>query len=90
MSQVGPVELRQHLWDGVHSAASIVRSEPSTTAAVEDRVEISQEARELSEQGEISEIRFNKVLQLRAAIERGDYITPEKLDEALRSAIEDL
>lgn len=45
----------------------------------QDQVEISEAAQLLSKMSEIPEIRTNKVEQVRQAILRGDYETPDKI-----------
>ena len=55
-----------------------------------DRVEISQIARLMSEVSSLPEVRAEKIVQVRAQIEAGTYITPEKLDIAVERMLEDL
>ena len=55
-----------------------------------DRVEISPIARLMSEISALPEIRADKVAQVRAEIQAGTYITPEKLDIAIDRLLEDI
>lgn len=55
-----------------------------------DRVEISQIARLMSEVTLLPEVQAEKIAQVRAQIEAGTYITPEKMDIALDRLLEDL
>ena len=55
-----------------------------------DRVEISQIARLMSEVSSLPEVRAEKIVQVRAEIEAGTYITPEKLDIAVERLLEDI
>ncbi len=55
-----------------------------------DRVEISQIARLISELSSLPEVRAEKIAQVRAQIEAGTYITPEKMDIAVERLLEDL
>lgn len=56
----------------------------------DDRVEISTTARALSEADATSDVRTDKVAQIRAAIERGDYETDEKLDVTIDRLLSEL
>lgn len=56
----------------------------------DDRVEISSAARALSEADTTSDVRTDKVAQIRAAIERGDYETDEKLDVTIDRLLSEL
>lgn len=70
--------------DGVKPGGAIPNSIPV------DRVEISQIARLMSEVSLIPEVRAEKIAQVRAQIEAGTYITPEKMDIAVGRLLEDL
>lgn len=65
-------------------------SDPLGNSLPVDRVEISPIARLMSEVSELPEIRAEKVAQVRAEIEAGTYITPERLDIAITRMLEDL
>ena len=70
--------------DGVKPGGAIPNSIPV------DRVEISQIARLMSEVSLIPEVRAEKIAQVRAQIEAGTYITPEKMDIAVGRLLQDL
>ena len=55
-----------------------------------DRVEISPIARLMSEVSALPDIRAERVAQVRAEIQAGTYITPEKLDIAVERLLEDI
>ena len=55
-----------------------------------DRVEISPIARMMSEISALPDIRAEKVAQVRAEIQAGTYITPEKMDIAIERMLEDI
>ena len=76
-----PVEAR----NGVARQAS----ESSRMARPEDQVELSDRALLLSRLRELPEMRQGLINQVRSAIERGDYDTPEKLDAAIEKMIAD-
>lgn len=58
--------------------------------AVEDRVEISDLAHALSTVYLDADIRVDKVAEVRDALARGDYLTPQKLDIAIERAVMEL
>ena len=70
--------------DGVKPGGAIPNGIPV------DRVEISQIARLMSEISLLPEVRAEKIAQVRAQIESGTYITPEKLDIAVERLLGDL
>ena len=70
--------------ESVKSAGSIDNNLPI------DRVEISPIARLMSEISALPDIRAEKVAQVRAEIQAGTYITPEKLDIAIDRLLEDI
>jgi len=57
-------------------------------SAGQDRVEISEVARLLNRLAELPEIRTEKVEQVRAAIARGDYETPDKIEVVVERLLE--
>lgn len=61
---------------------------PSSIGA--DRVEISPIARMMSEISALPDIRAERVAQVKAEIQAGTYITPEKLDIAIDRMLEDI
>jgi anti-sigma28 factor (negative regulator of flagellin synthesis) len=62
----------------------------SQKALGQDRLELSEHASFLARLKEIPDIRADKVANVYAKIQRGDYFTPEKLDVAVTRLIEDL
>lgn len=54
-----------------------------------DQVEISDRAALLSRLRELPEMRHGLIDQVRAAIERGEYDSPEKLDTAIEKMVAD-
>lgn len=52
---------------------------PGGNAKPQDQVEISEAAQLLSKMSELPAIRTDKVEQVRQAIQRGDYETPDKI-----------
>lgn len=63
--------------------------ESSRIARTEDQVELSDRALLLSRLRELPEMRQGLINQVRSAIERGDYDTPEKLDAAIEKMMAD-
>ena len=59
-------------------------------ARADDTVEISQVARLLSKVAEIPEVRAEKIASVRAQIEAGTYITPEKIDITVERLLQEL
>lgn len=55
-----------------------------------DRVEISPIARMMSEISALPDIRAERVAQVKAEIQAGTYITPEKMDIAIDRLLEDI
>jgi anti-sigma28 factor (negative regulator of flagellin synthesis) len=90
MSEIRSIEGLSPLRVEAKPASGSQRQAASGGTAVEDTVEISDLARALSDELEATDIRIARVAEIRAAIERGDYLTPEKLDAALDAALKDL
>ncbi|MBN1491232.1 MAG: flagellar biosynthesis anti-sigma factor FlgM [Phycisphaerae bacterium] len=89
MNEVGPINsVVQH---EVGRARAEARRGVAAMASPErdDRVEISSAARALSETDR-ADVRADKVAQIRAAIERGDYETDEKLDVTIDRLLSEL
>jgi hypothetical protein len=88
MSEIRPVDgfFPSH---GGFSYLPAVAESGGSAAAVQDRVEISDLARVLSDALE-SVARDERIAELKASIARGDYLTHEKLDAALERALKDL
>ena len=91
MVDIGPIQAASGMTpvtgprlESVKSAGSIPNNLPV------DRVEISPIARLMSEISALPEIRAEKVAQVRAEIQAGTYITPEKLDIAIDRLLEDI
>jgi len=55
-----------------------------------DRLEISELGQFLSRLSELPDVRVEKVAKVRASILRGDYETPEKLDQAIEKFVSTL
>lgn len=55
-----------------------------------DQLDISPQAELVSRMRDIPEIRVDRVLQIREAIEAGEYETPEKLDMALERLLDEI
>jgi len=64
--------------------------EEARTERPSDRVDISDRARYLSKLSSLPDVRQELVDRVRKEIAEGTYETPEKLDQALASLIEDL
>lgn len=60
------------------------------TAKPQDQVEISEAGQLLSKMSELPEIRTDKVEQVRQAIQRGNYETPEKIAVVADRILKDL
>ena len=91
MVNVGPIQATGQMQpitgtriDGVKPGKMIANSIPV------DRVEISQIARLMSEATLLPEVQAEKIAQVRAQIEAGTYITPEKMDIAVERLLQDL
>ena len=91
MVNVGPIQATGQMqpitgtrFDGVEPGKVISNSIPV------DRVEISQIARLMSEATLLPEVQAEKIAQVRAQIEAGSYITPEKMDIAVERLLQDL
>ncbi len=61
---------------------------PTQTNMPVDRVEISPIAKMMNEVTSLPEVRAEKIAQVRAEIQAGTYITPEKLDVAVTRLLE--
>ncbi|MCK6483577.1 MAG: flagellar biosynthesis anti-sigma factor FlgM [Phycisphaerae bacterium] len=93
MNDIGSVERPFHPLVSAPVAAAQGGATVATVLAEEDSVEISEFARLLSEGAlgaEQADIRLHKIIEVREAIARGDYVTPEKLDTALKRAMSDV
>ena len=61
-----------------------------TSQKAEDQVEISEVAQLLVKLSELPEVHEDKVQELREAIARGDYETPDKIEVAVDRILEEL
>lgn len=91
MVDVGPIQAAGGMTpvtsprlESVKSGGSIPNNIPV------DRVEISPMARLMTEISALPDIRAEKVAQVRAEIQAGTYITPEKFDLAVARLLEDI
>ncbi len=66
-----------------HRAQSTQPSDQATATQAADQLDISREADFVSRARDIPDIRADRVNQIRAAIEAGEYETPEKLEVAV-------
>jgi len=71
-----------------HRAGQVPAQQPA--ARRDDTVEISDTANFMSRIAELPDVRQEKVAQVRAAIENGTYLTPDKLDVALDRLLAEL
>jgi negative regulator of flagellin synthesis FlgM len=69
---------------------SLDASESVRAGAVRDQLEISPLAQLLDGIGQIGDVRFDKVNEIRAQIASGSYESPEKLELALDRLLEEL
>ena len=91
MVNIGPIEPTGSMTPLTGARLNSVKpGQPIPNNIPVDRVEISSIARLMSEVSQLPEIRAEKVAQVRAQIEAGTYITPEKLDIAVARLLEDL
>ena len=84
----GPGDLRP-IQPGQPNKAAPVQPQQAP-ARTNDTVEISQVARLLSKVAEIPEVRAEKIASVRAQIEAGTYITPEKIDITVERLLQEL
>lgn len=93
MNDIGSVERPFHPLVSAPLAAAQGGAPAVAALAEEDSVEISEFARLLSDGAlgaEQADIRLHKIVEVRDAIARGDYLTPDKLDAALKRAMSDV
>lgn len=79
--QIGRTEARE---------ASAANQSAAPVQRGEDRVELSDASRLLAKLLGLPEIRQDLVDQVRAQIEAGTYDTPEKMDQAIESMLDDI
>ena len=91
MVNIGPIEAAGGMTPISGAKLEVVKPGQALSNSVSvDRVEISQIARLMSEVSLLPEVRAEKIAQVRAQIESGAYITPEKLDIAVERLLMDL
>lgn len=66
------------------------KTQPAQPERPSDRVELSDRARYLSKLGSLPDVRQDLVDRIRNEIAGGQYETPEKLDQAIWSLLDDL
>ena len=66
------------------------RRSKTTPDETGDRVEFSELGRLLQDLSGLPDVRVQKVAEVRAAIRRGDYETPDKLDQAVERFMDDV
>lgn len=71
-------------------AAEAAKTEPVQPVSTRDEVEISEAGRLLDSLSQSSEVRSERLAQIRAAIEAGQYETAEKLEAALDKLLRDI
>jgi negative regulator of flagellin synthesis FlgM len=69
---------------------SVDATESARAGGVRDQLEISPLAQLLNGIGEIPDIRYEKINEIRAQLAAGTYDTPEKLEVALDRLLDDL
>src|SRR6185436_9194345 len=72
------------------AGAAPAASSPGRIERPSDRVELSDRARLLSKLASLPEVRQDLVDRVKREIEDGGYDTPERMDSALNSMIDDL
>ncbi|MCB9838374.1 MAG: flagellar biosynthesis anti-sigma factor FlgM [Phycisphaeraceae bacterium] len=85
ITQVNPISTRPVT--GASSAAARSAAEAPRIGRQPDQVELSDRAVLLSRLRELPAVRQDLINQVRAAIERGEYDTPEKFDAAVEKLI---
>lgn len=71
-------------------ASQPTQSEAAKPSTPVDKVEISSAGRMLDQAQQSGGLRAERLAQIKAAIDAGDYETPEKLDAALRKMLTQL
>lgn len=88
-STVGPLHASQAVGRS-SGERTISQHEPSEHLRQRDRVEVSHHANWLQTIRDMPEIRQNRIDALRMAIEDNSYVTPEKIDQAIKMLMEDI
>ena len=87
----GPVHVHgPHAINAPHHARSAQAPQTANRSSGVDQVDISREADLVSRVKEIPEIRAERVAEIKAAIQSGQYETPEKLDIALDRLLDEI
>ena len=73
-----------------HRAATAPAAGTASSTRGADQLDISPEAELLSRMRDIPDVRIDRVLQIRAAIESGQYETADKLDKALDRLLDEI
>ena len=73
-----------------HRTAPSQASSPSDTQSTVDQLDISREADVASRIHDVPDIRADKVAEIRAQIESGDYETDDKLDMAVSRLLDEI
>ena len=89
MSEVSPINgLTELATTGVRPAER--RAESSSSSTPVDSVELSDLAQTISTLEIEGDIRIDKVMQIREAIENGTYVTEDKIDVTVERLLQDL
>lgn len=87
----GPGPIRGPLpIDTSHPAAEVTKIEQTRSAATNDELDISAAGKMLEHLQQSSQVRAERVAQIKAAIEAGEYETPEKLEAALEKLLDEI
>ncbi len=87
ISQLNPINPRQQV--GARNGVARPATDSPRINRGGDQVELSDRAVLLSRLREMPQVRQGLIDQVRAAIERGEYDTPEKLDAAIEKMVTD-
>ncbi len=91
MVDIGPIQAASGMTPVTGPRLEAVKPGSSISSGLPvDRVEISPIARLMSEVSALPDIRAERVAQVRADIQAGTYITPEKMDIAIGRLLEDI
>jgi len=85
ISQLNPISPRPQV--GARNGVARPGAEASRISRSADQVELSDRAVLLSRLRELPDVRQGLIDQVRTAIERGEYNTPEKLDAAIEKML---
>jgi len=85
ISQLNPISARPPI--AANNGVARTATESPRISRTDDQVELSDQAVLLSRLRELPPVRQGLIDQVRTAIERGEYDTPEKLDAALEKML---